>query len=434
MDLAEWSTIHSTSLESLFDTIAVNGLNKLHLSPDDIHPRLPELAAHAGWTCIQSGESFLGRPIHSLRWGTGPLSVLAWSQMHGDEPTATASLLDVLSMFAHPPLRPWLDTLKTKLCVTVVPMLNPDGAALRTRENGQGIDINRDAMRLQTPEGRLLHGLLTNEPPDFALNLHDQDRSHRVGGVNKSTAFALMVPPSEPHKPLTPARKQAMGYLGQFLDELTANMPHNDDLQYIAQYDDTYSPRGFGDFAASLHIPTVLVESGIKADDWTRQRGRYLTWRLVTQCLNWLALSAAFPDKISRFQALPDNCENQVFDLVIRNVSVVTKQHFVTDIAINVDMHRGCGSIVKLGDLSQEIGLKEFDAKGCVWSNSDTQQSPLASCTEQILDGGNFVPCLPEVGDAQGTLLKDGAPYFQLKNGDLINVKDGTHFCGWPQN
>ena len=35
----------------------------------------------------------------------------------------------------------------------MVPMLNPDGAERFQRRNAQGIDINRDALLLQSPEG-----------------------------------------------------------------------------------------------------------------------------------------------------------------------------------------------------------------------------------------------------------------------------------------
>src|SRR5687768_11825141 len=44
-----------------------------------------------------AGTSVEGRSINHVRAGTGPLGVLLWSQMHGDEPTATAALFDVLA-------------------------------------------------------------------------------------------------------------------------------------------------------------------------------------------------------------------------------------------------------------------------------------------------------------------------------------------------
>ena len=42
----------------------------------------------------------------------------------------------------------------SSLTLYIVPMLNPDGAARFQRRNAQQIDVNRDALSLQTPEGR----------------------------------------------------------------------------------------------------------------------------------------------------------------------------------------------------------------------------------------------------------------------------------------
>ena len=51
------------------------------------------------------GASVEGHSINHLWFGRGPLHVLLWSQMHGDEPTATAALFDVLH-YIRPIARP----------------------------------------------------------------------------------------------------------------------------------------------------------------------------------------------------------------------------------------------------------------------------------------------------------------------------------------
>src|SRR3972149_2499106 len=43
----------------------------------------------------QLGVSVEGRSINHVWFGRGPMHVLLWSQMHGDEPTATAALFDL---------------------------------------------------------------------------------------------------------------------------------------------------------------------------------------------------------------------------------------------------------------------------------------------------------------------------------------------------
>src|SRR5690606_28483801 len=43
----------------------------------------------------QIGESVQGRAIYELEYGQGDKKVMLWSQMHGDEPTATMALFDL---------------------------------------------------------------------------------------------------------------------------------------------------------------------------------------------------------------------------------------------------------------------------------------------------------------------------------------------------
>ena len=44
------------------------------------------------------GRSYANREIYQMEWGKGKRKVFLWSQMHGDEPTATSALFD---MFAY---------------------------------------------------------------------------------------------------------------------------------------------------------------------------------------------------------------------------------------------------------------------------------------------------------------------------------------------
>ena len=86
-----------------------------------------------------------GRPIHLLTVGQGPTSVLLWSQMHGDEPSATPALLDLADRLLAEEGTPRDGHVLDRLTLLLVPMLNPDGAERYARRNSQGIDINRDA-------------------------------------------------------------------------------------------------------------------------------------------------------------------------------------------------------------------------------------------------------------------------------------------------
>jgi murein tripeptide amidase MpaA len=96
------------------------------------------------------GNSVLQNPIYSYTIGTGKTKILLWSQMHGNESTTTKALLDLL-LFLNSGTKEAQVFLShfTLLCF---PILNPDGALAYTRENANGIDLNRDAQNLSQPE------------------------------------------------------------------------------------------------------------------------------------------------------------------------------------------------------------------------------------------------------------------------------------------
>ena len=76
-----------------------------HVSPqvppltthDEVVSRLKALVARDGdlFRMEQIGESVEGRSINHVQVGSGSTRILLWSQMHGDEPTATSALFDL---------------------------------------------------------------------------------------------------------------------------------------------------------------------------------------------------------------------------------------------------------------------------------------------------------------------------------------------------
>ena len=95
--------------------------------------------------------------------GTGRRVYLS-AGMHGDEPAGPLALLKLLDdgFFAGP--GDW----------TICPALNPTGLAAGTRENAEGIDLNRDYFTRRSPEAAAHAAWLLARPvPDLFLSLHE---------------------------------------------------------------------------------------------------------------------------------------------------------------------------------------------------------------------------------------------------------------------
>jgi murein tripeptide amidase MpaA len=150
-------------------------------------------ARHGGRIAVETaGESVEGRPIQLLTVGTGRRHVLLWSQMHGDEPSATPALLDMADVLLSGSGPPGTREILDGVTLLLIPMLNPDGAERYERRNAQGIDINRDALNLATPEGRLLKALRDRFDPELGVNLHDQNRRTTVGDSGVFASISLL--------------------------------------------------------------------------------------------------------------------------------------------------------------------------------------------------------------------------------------------------
>lgn len=227
--------------------------------------RLGELEArHPGRLSVEEvGRSVEGRAIHLLTLGKGPRRVLLWSRMHGDEPTATPALLDMAD-FLLSSADPAATALLDGATLLLVPMLNPDGAERYARPNSQGIDINRDALRLATPEGRLLKALRDRFHPELGFNLHDQDRRTTVGESGRLATVALLAVAGDAAGTMTPGRARARRVCAALVRTLQPFVPGG-----IARYDEDWNPRAFGDNLTAWGTPVVLLESGGRPAGWS---------------------------------------------------------------------------------------------------------------------------------------------------------------------
>ena len=79
-------------------------LKKRRIKHSNIVPLVEKAAKSKGIEQSKLGESTEGRAIYLLKIGSGKTKVLLWSQMHGDEPTATQALFDIFKLFSSPGL------------------------------------------------------------------------------------------------------------------------------------------------------------------------------------------------------------------------------------------------------------------------------------------------------------------------------------------
>ena len=351
------------------------------------------------------GASVEGRSIHHLWFGRGPLHVLLWSQMHGDEPTATVALFDVLNYIQANRRTSHVTRLLDRLTLHVVPMLNPDGAEGPQRRNAQGIDINRDALMLQTPEGRTLKALRDRVNPPIGFNLHNQNWRTSVGNTGRPAAMSLLSVAFDDARSDNPGRiltKKVAAVIRDAVDPLAPGM--------LGRYDDEFEVRAFGDNLTKWGTSVVLIETGpYPGPDPDRALVRMNFVALLT-ALDALATGKADTADASRYESLPLN-NSALLHTLIKGASIATGTGvapFVGDIGIGATRvvldqagQRRVGfsaRIDDLGDLRVYGALETIDASGLV-------AAPLWSSS---LEAGQQV-ALP-VGPTSGPFIAPGQP------------------------
>ncbi len=304
------------------------------------------------------GKSVEGRPISLLTLGSGPHSVFAWSQMHGDEPTHTAALLDLVNFLLEAPEHPTASAILSGCTLNLTVMLNPDGAERWTRRNAQDLDINRDARHLQTPEGRILHAAVESLRPEFALNLHNQRPRTTVNNTQQVASYSLLVPPIDAVESKTENVLRAESLAGYVAKAVAPHCPGP-----VSRYNADFMPRCFGEWVQQQGASTITIEAG----GWSTVSSEPLVhlhfFGLVT-CLEAIATNAFAEFPTSVYEALPRTGEHDLFDHLLRNVIALDGKHepYRADIGINtVHGQREQGSVVDLGDLNVTAGKTVTD-------------------------------------------------------------------------
>ncbi len=310
------------------------------------------------------GRSFANREIYQIEWGKGSTKIFLWSQMHGDEPTATSALIDMFAFLQKHRDKKWVKKLEDTLTIRAVPMLNPDGAEVYQRRNFQYIDINRDASNLQTPEAQLLKKLRDEWQPHIGFNLHNQQALTTVSGTTNQAAISFLVVEGNPLY-----RENEGNYRNKRLTAAMIIALQNFIRGHIGRYVDSYHPTAFGDKFSDWGTPVILVETGaLHGKD-----------EMFLVKMNFIAFLTAFnalvdgSEKILspiNYDFVPNNSSGNLFNFIFRRANIVNNsaevvQILAADVAVNTQRRRAGEYaptfIQTTGNLLSYRGLEEFD-------------------------------------------------------------------------
>lgn len=360
--------INSQRIFDTHDTYRETSLSHRRFKQKDILPLIDSLKTDSRFIVSQVGESVEKRPIQLIKWGSGPRKVLLWSQMHGDEPTATMALFDLFNWLRR---SDEFDSLRAQLMrettLYFVPMLNPDGAERYQRRNALDVDMNRDALRLQSPESRILKDLQQKLRPDFGFNLHDQGTRYSVGHTPKQATISFLATAYDEARNINPIRERSMQLIVTMNRVLQPFIPGG-----VGRYSDEFEPRAFGDNIQKWGTTLILIESGGYPNDPEKQYIRKLNYLAILTALESISTDAYKHESRSEYATIPEN-DRYLFDLLIRNVQFTRNgKTYKVDVGINrneVNQDNATrfayrSVIEDLGDLSTFFGIEELDGTG----------------------------------------------------------------------
>ena len=362
----------SAELATLWDAEHVSS----PISPLVDHAEVKRRVAALGGDLLrvrEVGRSLEGREIWDVTFGTGPFVVLMWSQMHGDEPTATSALFDVYEYLNRHRGEPAVQRILSALTVHTIPMLNPDGAERWQRRNAQGLDMNRDALLLQSPEGQLLKRVRDELNPRVGFNLHNQSWNTSSGRPPVPAAISLLSVAYDEPRTVNEGRLLTKRLGAVVRDALEPLAPGR-----IGKYDDEFEVRAFGDNLTKWGTPILLIETGPWPDANPDPALVRLNFVALVRALESLADGSVSKADPARYDSLAQN-ESRGFYYLIRNATLRVGPKvppFTGDVGIGatrrVRLVEGARRVVvslsvsDLGDLRTYVGLFEIDGTGKV--------------------------------------------------------------------
>ncbi len=243
--------------------------------------------------------------------GQGPIKVLIWSSMHGNEQTCNRVVMQLIEHIKNN------ENLLSKITFCIIPILNEYGFENFVRENEDGIDINRDAINLKTKQAQFLRQTILTFGPDFAFNMHDMEMYYMVEGTKNQSFMALYAPPFDSDFSLNESRKKAINLISS-----NYNFLSNICKGHIARYMDDYTPSAFGEFCASNNIATILVECGANAFDINRDSIKGICLKSMIKFLEDIINLDFSKIDLDTYNNMPNNLKNRFYDIIIEDFEI----------------------------------------------------------------------------------------------------------------
>lgn len=366
----------SQNLFAHYDNYKESSLKNRRFKHSDIQPLIAKLKETKGFEVSELGKSIEGRSISMISIGSGKTNILLWSQMHGDESTATMALFDIFNYLKQN--KEILNNIK----IHFIPMLNPDGAEKFTRRNAIGIDINRDAVQLQSPESQILKAARDSLNANFGFNLHDQSKYYNANRTDKPATISYLAPAYNYEKSINKTRANAMKIIVVMNTIIQQYAPGQ-----VGRYSDDFEPRAFGDNIQKWGTSTILIESGGYQNDVEKQFIRKLNYVSILAAIHTIGTGSFENASIHKYEEIPKN-DRKLFDLKITNLTFpylgksytidLGIKHFERENKKHTAFYN-MGSIVDIGDLSTYYGYKNIDAKNLKFKVGETYPKIISS-------------------------------------------------------
>ena len=341
-----------------------NSLFGRYITLKDIEPLLMKFPVEI------IGKSVLGKPIYKYSIGTGKTRIFMWSQMHGNESTTTKALFDFFNVINSQ------EEIGVKLLqeftFCFLPMVNPDGAELYTRENANKVDLNRDSLDLSQPESQLLSKTFEDFKPDFCYNLHDQRTIFGAGTTGNVATVSFLAPSFNENRDVNEVRSKAMNVIVAMNEELQKHIPNQ-----VGRFDDGFNINCIGDMFTFLNVPTILFEAGHFQDDFYREYTRKMIFISLISGLKHIYENDIVNNEIANYLSIPQN--NTVFyDFLYKNIKInYDGKEIITNFAVQYKEELIDGKIqfnayiVEIGELKGKFGHYLYNAHKMMYSDDE---------------------------------------------------------------